>query len=127
MLLWFKLGAAGVAILAALLAANHYKNLRAEADKVPELEKQISNMEIQAQDALASYLSAEAGRKDAESRLTDWQTVRNDMVASIRRELRNAPVATNPVCAPSDDERRMFNDAIAALSLGKPSAEAGMP
>ena len=127
MLLWFKLGAAGVAILAALLAANHYKNLRAEADKVPELEKQISNMEIQAQDALASYLSAEAGRKDAESRLTDWQTVRNDMVASIRRELRNAPVATNPVCAPSDDERRMFNDAIAALTIRNPNAETGMP
>lgn len=127
MLLWFRLGAVGAAVLGLFLVLSHYQNLRAEAAKVPELEKQISNMEIQAQDALASYLSAEAGRKEAEARLTDWQTVRNDVVASIRRELRNAPVATNPVCAPSDDERRMFNDAVAAIFTGNVSSEAGVP
>jgi hypothetical protein len=127
MFLWFRLGAIGAAALGVFLIVIHYQNLRAEAAKVPELEKQISDMEIQAQDALASYLSAEAGRKSAEARLTDWQTVRNDVVASIRRELRNAPVATNPVCAPTDDERRMFNDAVSAIFAGNAGSEIRMP
>lgn len=116
MLLWFRLGAVGLVGVVGVLFWLHYQNLRAEAAKVPELEKAIQAERDLAQSNLESYLTQEYARQQAQAELMDWERVKNDVVAAVRREMRNSQVATNPVCAPTDAERELYNSAIRDLT-----------
>jgi len=96
----------------------HYSHLRSEAAKVPELEREIAEQALLAQDNLAAYLTAEAARHELQSELLDWEASRNSIIGALRYEIRNAPIAVDPVCAPSELDRRMRNTAIDQLIAG---------
>lgn len=101
---------AGYALGAALLLGGatafylHYEHLQSEAAKVPVLEQRV-----------ADYAKADEDRQKVDLALSTWQNAKSDIISTIRKGMSHAPVAVNPVCAPSDDDRRMRNEALARV------------
>lgn len=92
----------------------NYRHLEAEAAKVPALKEAVA-----ARDGLISAMKkADADRAKADADLSAWQASARDILAQIRKGMKNAPIQINPVCWPSDNDRRLRNDAIDQLLPG---------
>lgn len=83
---------------------HHYHQLETDAAKVPGLTAQITVMQ-----------KADKDRQAADAKLTSWQDAKADIIANIRKGMRNAPIETNPVCLPTADDRRVRNEALDKL------------
>lgn len=89
----------------------HYRHLESEAAKVPALKEAVAS-----RDGLISAMKkADADRVKADADLSAWQASAADILAKIRKGMKNAPIQVNPICWPSDNDRRMRNDAIDQL------------
>lgn len=82
----------------------HYEHLQSEAAKVPVLEQRV-----------ADYAKADIDRQKVDAALSTWQNAKTDILTTIRKGMAHAPIAVNPVCAPSDDDRRVRNEALARV------------
>lgn len=83
---------------------SHYHHLEAQAAKVPALEA-----------FMAKSKQADADRIKADQALSTWEAAKGDILATIRKSMKNAPIQTNPVCFPTADDRRLRNDAFDKL------------
>lgn len=86
-----------------------YQHAKEVAATVPALSAQIEG-----------YKRADAARQQADADLTKWQNAASDILSNLRRASKNAAVATNPVCAPSDADRSLRNDAFDQLLSSAP-------
>lgn len=126
-LTYLKLG--GIAVGAMLLLGGflYVQHLRSEAAKVPALQATIADGSKRAL-ALSDRITAvEAAREESDKALSQWQDLKNATLEAVRKEGRRAAASTNPVCAPSLDDRRLRNSALGALLGPDPSgAKAGV-
>jgi hypothetical protein len=109
----WALGAIGAAVLGFFVISwfSAYNDMKAKAALVPGLEATIT-----ARDAVIGAMKqADADRAAADKRLSDWQHSKDQILAAIRKGMSNAPVHTNPICAPTDDDRRVRNEALDKL------------
>lgn len=88
-----------------------YQHAKDEAAKVPVLSAQIEG-----------YKKADAARQQADADLSKWQSAASDILNNLRKASRNAAVAINPVCAPSDTDRSLRNDALNRLLSDAPGS-----
>lgn len=110
---WFLGGGWLWAIGAAGLFAGYLylSNLQATAARVPVLLEAIKG-----KDALIGAMKkADADRDRADKELSQWQGVKDDVLAAIRKGMLHAPIHTDPRCFPTADDRRMWNDAFDKL------------
>lgn len=93
----------------------HYRAISAEAAQVPALTARIADDDKRASDLSTKLAQADAARTEADHALTLWQTGKADIINAVRKEGRRAAASTNPVCAPSPDDRKLRNDALVHL------------
>lgn len=124
----WRLYAAGALVVVLGLGAWHYMALRAEAAKVPQLEATLADADRRVLAAAERMQELEDARIKAEEDLTTWQTAKDEIIRTVRLEGRRASASVNPVCAPSADDRRVRNDALARLvadPVGEPANLSG--
>jgi hypothetical protein len=109
---WALGGLAAIAVGIYLAAwFGHYRRLESDAATVPALKEAVA-----ARDGLIFAMKkADADRAKADSDLSAWQASAADILAQIRKRMKNAPIEINPLCWPSDNDRRVRNDAIDQL------------
>lgn len=122
---WKIVGIAALAI-AGLIFVNRVFYWKAEAAKVPGLEQKLSDYDKRAEQVLNKLLEAEQKRGAAEAALTAWQNYKSNITVQLQESARNAPASTNPVCLPTDPERKLRNDAIKQL-LGPSGSGSELP
>lgn len=119
--------------LAAIFAAVgffiwHYESITSEAAQVPAL-----NARIAQDDATATALSQRLAdvtkaRDAADAALTAWQANSAQIIATVKKEGAHAAASINPVCAPSDADRSVRNDALVhLLGAQQPASAVGVP
>lgn len=109
----WALGALAAAIMGFFIVSwvSDYNDMKAQASRVPGLEAAIS-----AKDAVITAMrKADADRTEADKKLSDWQHSKDQILAAIRKDMNNAPVHVDPICAPTDDDRRVRNEALGKL------------
>jgi hypothetical protein len=107
------LGAIGAAVLGFFVVSwiSDYNDMRADAARVPGLEATVA-----ARDAVIRAMKqADADRAAADQKLSDWQHSKDQILSAIRKGMSNAPIHVDPACAPTDDDRRVRNEAIGKL------------
>jgi hypothetical protein len=118
----------GVGIIALVLGGFvwHYKNLQAEAAKVPGLEAQLVDVGQRATALAKRNAAIIRARSETEKDLSEKLKTKDLMIVEIKRISKNVEAATNPVCFPSPDDRRVRNDAVRGLfgaeQVGAPTA-----
>lgn len=102
---WLLGGAVAIGIAIYVMSwVSHIRHLESEAAKVPALEA-----------FMAKSIQADKDRAAADRALSTWQGAKSDILATIRKSMKNAPIQTNPDCFPSADDRRVRNDAFDKL------------
>lgn len=124
---WQLVGFAGL-IGGLYLAYHHYEYLKAQAALVPGLQQQLSTYDATAIKLAKKLKDTEDARQRADSDLTkaegDLQAVQN----YLAQESVHAPAQVNPVCRPSDADRKLRNDTIRSIvGLGANQPAAPMP
>jgi hypothetical protein len=119
---WLKAGAAVITVAAAGWFWIHYNHLKEEAAEVPGLQREIHDLGLlhahddsEAAKAALQIVANDAARRQSELDFEKWNDLRNSIHDELKRLTSHAAATTNPVCAPTDDERRMWNAALDRL------------
>lgn len=127
---------AGVAILVAGIAigvavfVHHYHDLEAKAAMVPALQSANKSLvaqgardESRAAKAAIDLVQAQAARDQAVADQAKFHDLAGQIGTTLQGLSKNAIATKNPVCLPSDNERQLFNSAVARFI--HPDAGAG--
>jgi len=125
---WLSMGI-GIAVAAALgVFLWHYESLVTKAERADQLETALTSVATRADKAERRLAEIDAARAQAERDLTDWQGMKAAIMAALRKGGSNAVAATDPHCAPSDNDRQLRNDALDRLVGPGPAGSApGVP
>lgn len=117
---WVKIAAVAAVVTGLGLFYWHYSYLTTEAAKVPALEKANVSLtaQVQTNDKRIGPVLEQMKKNndDVVAALTDLNHQRaqfNLTIANLKEAMAHASASTNPVCRPSDAERKLWNDTIA--------------
>lgn len=115
---WIILAVAGVLSVGATLFAGHYRYLAEQADKVPVLEKEISDRDAQAKkdatrvtDLTKKLGDAETKRAAAEGAMLTVSAAIHNTAAATAEELARA-IPDNPSCDYPADVGRLLDNQL---------------
>jgi hypothetical protein len=115
---WAKAAGALALVFLVAIALARYRYLVNEAALVPQLEARIVSDEKQTTALSARLAATEAARGAADRALSRFETDKDAVLATLTKESRHVAAESNPVCAPSDGDRRLRNAALARLLAG---------
>lgn len=124
----------GLAVAAAIawgaLWLHNYHVLQAKAALADGLTAQLSDEHSRLDKALGAQKDAERDRDEARKVLAMSDADRAAYFAMLAKRMpANAPIRTNPLCLPSDDDRRLRNEATAKFvpGFGSTGIGGGLP
>lgn len=124
---WKLIGFAAV-IAAAGLFYWHYESISAQAALVPGLQARITTDDARATALAQRMADVDKARSSAESALSAFEAGEQTVIANLKKASAHAAAQTNPVCAPSDIDRGMRNDALRQLlGAGQATGAASVP
>ena len=108
---------------------NHYHDLQDKAARTEKAEGQIKDFTTRLDKAVAAKAAADKERDKARAQLAQADADRATYFNMLKEGLKNAAVRTNPVCWPTDADRRVRNEAPGRFipGFGTVGAGGGLP
>ncbi len=126
-LAYLKLGLGAALLVALTIGYFVVKGWHDDSVKLVTVQASLEHALKQGDDIEKRLIYIDGQRASAERFLSAWQQFAPVLAADLKKAMSNANISKNPICQPTDAERRLHNDTLRALLAGPSANSVSVP